>query len=213
MTLTKEHLKKLNIDPKWQEPIIKSFRKFNLCNSKNEVENIKEMAMFLAQCGHESYNFTLLEERLNYSPHTLLKLFPKKTGTIEQAREITERGSKAVANFIYGNRVDLGNYMTDDGYKYRGRGIIQLTGRNNYKYYGEKLGFDLLNNPDLAKEPYVACNIACCYWNQKGISDYAREGNVIATTKKINGGLNGLEDRERRFELALKVLVASSVGG
>ena len=103
--------------------------------------------------------------------------------------------------------------MTDDGYKYRGRGIIQLTGRNNYKYYGEKLGFDLLNNPDLAKEPYVACNIACCYWKQKGISDYAREGNVIATTKKINGGLNGLEDRERRFELALKVLVASSVGG
>lgn len=200
-------LKKLSIDSdKWSEPIHKAWVKFNLCNSNEAKENANESAMFLAQCGHESCDFKKLEENLNYSPETLLKLFLKKTMTIEYARSITEQGTQAVGNFIYGGRVDLGNYAVNDGYKYRGRGIIQLTGKKNYKFYGEKLGLDLVNNPDMAKEPYVACNIACCYWRIKGISAYAREGNVIAVTRKINGGLNGFDDRERRFKRALSII-------
>lgn len=206
MILKEIHLTKLKIDAKWLEPITKSFRKFILCNSNDENENINEAAMFLAQCSHESKNFTRLEENLKYSAHTLFRLFPKKVGTLEYAEKVCEQGAQAVGNLIYGNRVDLGNYNPTDGYRYRGRGIIQLTGRNNYKYYGEKLGFDLVNNPDLAKEPYVACNIACCYWKVKTITPLAREGNVIMVTKKINGGLNGLEDRKKRFEESVKVL-------
>lgn len=201
-----ELFKKLNIDKKWFEPIEKSLKKFNLCTSKEKIENINEFAMFLAQCGHESCNFTKLEENLNYSAYTLLKLFPKKTRTIEYAKEITSKGSHSVADFIYGNRADLGNFMVGDGWKYRGRGIIQLTGRKNYKFYGEKLGVDLINNPDLAKKPFVACDIACAYWRIRKITSFAREGNIIATTRKINGGLNGLEDRERRFKKYVKLL-------
>lgn len=207
-------LKDLSIDSdKWSEPIEKAFTKFNLCNrqrradaSSNEIENINEMAMFLAQCGHESYNFTKLEENLNYSARTLLKLFPKKTRTLEYAEEIASKGAQAVASFIYDNRADLGNFMTGDGWRYRGRGIIQLTGRKNYKFFGEKLGYDLLNNPDRAKEPFVACQVACAYWKMRGITEFAREGNVIAVTRKINGGLNGLDDREKRFIRAVEII-------
>lgn len=200
-------LKDLSIDSdKWSEPIEKAFTKFNLFASSNEIENINETAMFLAQCGHESYNFTKLEENLNYSARTLLKLFPKKTRTLEYAEEIASKGAQAVASFIYDNRADLGNFMAGDGWRYRGRGIIQLTGRKNYKFFGEKLGYDLLNNPDRAKEPYIACQVACAYWKMRGVTEFAREGNVIAVTRKINGGLNGLDDREKRFIRAVEII-------
>lgn len=200
-------LRELSIDAeKWSEPIHKAWTKFNLCNTNNEKETTNESAMFLAQCGHESCDFKKLEENLNYSAYTLLKLFPNKTKTLEKAKEITSKGAQGVASFIYDNRADLGNCMAGDGWRYKGRGIIQLTGRKNYKFYGEKLGFNLINNPDMAKEPHVSCQVACAYWKIKGITEFAREGNVIAVTRKINGGLNGLDDRRRRFDMALKVV-------
>ena len=202
----KNILKKLSISEEWTEPIHKAWTKFNLCGSNETKDNINEASMFLAQCSHESCDFTKLEENLNYSPYTLLKLFPNKTKSLEKAKEITSRGAEAVANFIYDYRTDLGNYTAGDGWRYRGRGIIQLTGRNNYKFYGEKLGFNLINNPDKAKEPYIACQVACAYWKMKGITAFAREGNVIAVKRKINGGLNGLDDRRRRFERVLEIM-------
>ncbi|WP_288550151.1 glycoside hydrolase family 19 protein [uncultured Brachyspira sp.] len=197
--LTKNLLEKIDISIKWLEPLTKSFSKYSICASEKEDENINELSMFLAQCGHESINFTRLEENLNYSANTLLKLFPKKIKNIEKANEIVANGVVSIANAIYGNRTDLGNIMPNDGWKYRGRGIIQLTGRNNYKFYGEKIGADLINNPDLAREENNACLIACAYWNVRGLTKAAREGNVQSATKKINGGYNGLEDRENRF--------------
>lgn len=204
--LKKEHLEKLNINTKWLEPLTKAFTKYSICSSEKIEENINELSMFLAQCGHESVNFTRLEENLNYSANTLLKLFPKKIKTLEKAKEVTANGVISIANAIYGNRVDLGNIMPNDGWKYRGRGIIQLTGRNNYKFYGEKIGADLINNPDLAKREDNACLIACAYWNVKGLTKAAREGNIILATKKINGGVNGLEDRRKRFDKAKEVI-------
>jgi len=204
--IKKEHLEKLGINQKWLEPFKNSFQKFGLCDSKYEKENQNELAMFLAQCGHESCNFTKLEENLNYSAKTLLKLFSRKVKTIEKAKEITASGPKAIANFIYGNRADLGNVSENDGWKYRGRGIIQLTGKNNYKNYGDLLKIDLVNKPDLAMQTQTACDIACAYWKDRKIKIFARAGDIIATTKKINGGLNGLEDRIKRFDNAIKII-------
>lgn len=204
--IKKEQLQELNINEKWAEPLNNSFEKYGLCNSKYAKENQNELAMFIAQCGHESCNFTRLEENLNYSAKTLLKLFPRKVNNITRAKEIADGGAKSVANFIYGNRADLGNTLENDGWKYRGRGIIQLTGKNNYKKFGDLLKIDLVNKPDLALQTQTACDIACAYWIDRKITIYARAGDVIATTKKINGGLNGLEDRRKRFDNALRII-------
>ncbi|MEI0524691.1 glycoside hydrolase family 19 protein [Brachyspira murdochii] len=203
--LTKDILKKSGINQKWYEVLSKSFDEYNICKSDNKEENINELAMFLAQCGHESINFTKLEENLNYSANTLLKIFPKYFKDIEEAKEVVSKGKESIANRIYGGR--LGN-AKNEGYKYRGRGIIQLTGKNNYKKYGEKLGINLVDNPDLASSELIASNIACCYWIERGLQPFARKGNVKTVTKMINGGYNGLEDREKRFKNILKILEA-----
>ena len=124
-------------------------------------------------------------------------------GTIEKAKELCSKGAKSIADFVYGGR--LGN-AKDEGYKYRGRGIIQLTGKNNYKYYGDKLNIDLVNSPDLAKEPDAAIEIALLFWKEKGCGLLARKGDVKGVTKLINGGYNGLDDRQKRFDSILKIL-------
>lgn len=201
--LTKDILKKSGINQKWYEVLSKSFDEYNICKSDNKEENINELAMFLAQCGHESINFTKLEENLNYSANTLLKIFPKYFKDINEAREVVSKGKEAIANKIYGGRLGNGK---NEGYKYRGRGIIQLTGKNNYKKYGEKLGINLVDNPDLASSELIASNIACCYWIERGLQPFARKGDVKTVTKMINGGYNGLEDREKRFDKILKIL-------
>ena len=104
---------------------------------------------------------------------------------------------------MYGSRLGNGK---NEGYRYRGRGIIQLTGKNNYKLYGEKIGVNLVDNPDLAKDEKIAAQIACCYWTERGLQPLARKGDVKMVTKKINGGLNGLDDRVKRFNKIKKIL-------
>lgn len=196
--LKKEQLEKIGINEKWLDTINNAFKKYFVID-KNEI------AMFLAQTTHESNDYKRLEESFNYRPERLFQVFKKRVGTIEKAKELCYQGSEAIANFVYGGR--LGN-AKDEGYKYRGRGIIQLTGKNNYKYYGEKLNIDLVNSPDLAKEPNIAIEIALLFWKEKGCGLLARNGDVKGVTKLINGGYNGLEDRENRFDRILKILGA-----
>ena len=193
-----EQLTKIGIADKWLEPLNSAFKKY-------AITDINEKAMFLAQTTHESNDYKRLEESFNYRPERLFEVFKKRVGTIEKAKELCSKGSEAIANFVYGGR--LGN-AKDEGYKYRGRGIIQLTGKNNYKYYGEKLNIDLVNSPDLAKEPNIAIEIALLFWKEKGCGLLARNGDVKGVTKLINGGYNGLEDRENRFDRILKILGA-----
>ena len=193
-----EQLTKIGIADKWLEPLNSAFKKY-------AITDINEKAMFLAQTTHESNDYKRLEESFNYRPERLFEVFKKRVGTIEKAKELCSQGSEAIANFVYGGR--LGN-AKDEGYKYRGRGIIQLTGKNNYKYYGEKLNIDLVNSPDLAKEPNIAIEIALLFWKEKGCGLLARNGDVKGVTKLINGGYNGLEDRENRFDRILKILGA-----
>ena len=194
--ISKEQLTKIGINEKWLEPLNKGFDKYSIID-KNEI------AMFLAQTTHESNNYKRLEESFNYRPERLFEVFKKRVGTIEKAKELCSKGAKAIGDFVYGGR--LGN-AKDEGYKYRGRGIIQLTGKNNYEYYGKKLNIDLVNSPDLAKEPDAAIEIALLFWKEKGCGLLARKGDVKGVTKLINGGYNGLEDRQNRFDSILKIL-------
>ena len=194
--ITKEQIIKIGIDDKWLEPLNKDFEKY-------DITDIKEKAMFLAQTSHESNNYKRLEESFNYSPKRLFEVFKKRVGTLENAQKLCDEGAKAIADFVYGNR--LGN-AKDEGYKYRGRGIIQLTGKNNYNYYGKKLNIDLVNNPNLAKEPDTAIEIALLFWKEKECGLYAKMGDVKTVTKLINGGYNGLDDRQKRFDNILKIL-------
>ena len=193
-----EQLTKIGIADKWLEPLNSAFKKYS-------ITDINEKAMFLAQTTHESNDYKRLEESFNYRPERLFEVFKKRVGSLEKSKELCSKGAKAIGDFVYGGR--LGNSQ-DEGYKYRGRGIIQLTGKNNYKYYGEKLNIDLVNSPDLAKEPDTAIEIALLFWREKGLGLLARKGDVKGVTKLINGGYNGLEDREDRFDRILKILGA-----
>ncbi|KLI23796.1 glycoside hydrolase [Brachyspira hyodysenteriae] len=194
--IKKEKLEKIGIDDKWLEHLNKAFQKYH-------ITDINEKAMFLAQTTHESNDYKRLEESFRYTPQRLFEVFRKRVGTLENAQKLCNEGAKYIADFVYGGR--LGN-AKDEGYKYRGRGIIQLTGKNNYKYYGEKLNIDLVNNPHLAKEPDTAIEIALLFWKEKECGLYAKIGDVKTVTKLINGGYNGLDDRKKRFDIILKIL-------
>lgn len=163
------------------------------------LTNPVELAMFLAQMDHESGGFKFLSENLNYKPETLMKVFGKyfKSGTDAQAA--ASAGPEAIANRVYGGR--MGNTDPGDGFKYRGRGVIQLTGKANYAAAGQALGLDLINNPDLASDPDVAAKIAIWYWRSRpGLAQAAQQGDVTTVTKAINGGTNGLADRQSKFQ-------------
>ena len=194
--LNREQLIKIGIDEKWLEPLNNAFIKYH-------ITDINEKAMFLSQTTHESNDYKRLEESFNYSPKRLFEVFRKRVGSLGNAQKLCDEGAKSIADFVYGGR--LGN-AKDEGYKYRGRGIIQLTGKNNYKYYGNKLNIDLVNNPNLAKEPDTAIEIALLFWKEKECGLYAKMGDVKTVTKLINGGYNGLADRQRRFDSILKIL-------
>ena len=135
--INKETIEKLNINTKWLTPLNNTLNKYN-------IKDKKEIAMFLAQTTHESNNYKRLEESFRYTPQRLFDVFKKRVGSLEKAKELCLQGAEAIGNFVYGGR--LGNGQ-DEGYKYRGRGIIQLTGKNNYKNYGKKINADLVNNP------------------------------------------------------------------
>ncbi|MEI0528584.1 glycoside hydrolase family 19 protein [Brachyspira intermedia] len=194
--LTKEQIIKIGINEKWLEPLNNAFIKYH-------ITDINEKAMFLAQTTHESNDYKRLEESFNYSPKRLFEVFRKRVGSLENAKKLCDEGAKAIADFVYGGRLGNSKY---EGYKYRGRGIIQLTGKNNYEYYGNKLNIDLVNNPHLAKEPDTAIEIALLFWKEKECGLYAKIGDVKTVTKLINGGYNGLADRQKRFDSILKIL-------
>lgn len=165
------------------------------------ITNPKELANFMGQVDHETGGFNRMEENLNYSAEGLLKTFKGRNGinTIEDARRVVAGGKEAIANTVYGGdwgKDNLGNTDEGDGFKYRGRGFKQLTGKDNYAQAGKALGMDLVNNPDMAQEPETAAKIAAWYWNKR-VPDSAKQ-DVAAATQAINGGENGLADRKNR---------------
>lgn len=172
-----------------------------------KINSINRLAHFISQCAHESNDFKLIEENLNYSEEALIKLFPKyfnPTLAKEYARK-----PKAIANRIYAERMGNGSEMSGEGWRYRGRGYIQLTGKYNYINFDKSCTDDIVNNPDLVatKHPLVS---AAWFWKYNGLNEISDEGIdaqvITKITKKINGGSIGLSDRITRFNKILGVL-------
>jgi putative chitinase len=150
---------------------------------------------FLAQCAHESAGLTRFTENLNYSEKGLRKIFPKHFDAAA-ARDYA-RQPERIANRAYANRLGNGDETSGDGWRYRGRGIFQLTGRANYRTFGAQVGVTLEDEPDRAAEPAIAVQVAIAYWNDRHLSDRADADDIEGVTRGINGGTIGLEDRKR----------------
>lgn len=161
------------------------------------ITDQKSKAMLMANVDHESGGFKNNEENLNYSAKRLQAVFPKYYKTAEAAR--ADAGNpEAIANRVYGGR--MGNSEAGDGFKYRGRGDIQLTGRAQYADMGKKLGVDLVNNPDLAKDPKISAQIAVQHWKSSGADRAAMAGDQVRARKLTNGGTNGLADVTSKYD-------------
>jgi putative chitinase len=161
------------------------------------------LAHFWAQVLHESGGLTLLEESLNYSVDGLLSTFGTKRVPRETAEQICRTSDRranpvAIGNALYGGawgRVNLGNIDAGDGWKYRGRGPIQITGRANYAHFGQVLGVDLVAKPDLVVDPRCAFAIPAAFWSEHGCNELADQNDLLGVSKKINGGTVGLNKR------------------
>lgn len=163
------------------------------------------LAGFIAQCGHESGHFRVLSENLNYSAEGLNKTFRKYFPTIESAIPYQRQPSK-IANKVYANRMGNGPESSGDGWKYRGRGLIQLTGKNNYIRCGKDIGVDLINNPDYAMTESGAIETATWFWSVNNINRYCDNDDIVGMTKAINNGTHGLVDRTAIYERAKQLL-------
>jgi len=167
-------------------------------------KNARRLSHFLAQLSHESAGFTAVEENLNYSADALWNVFRKYFSSEDEA-EAFARQPERIANRVYANRMGNGPEESGDGYRYRGRGFIQLTGKNNYARYGSLLGLPLVQNPELAAVPENALKIAAAYWQENGLNKLADDNNLKAITKRINGGYNGLQHRIEEFKKAASI--------
>ena len=173
-----------------------------------EINTPQRIAAFMAQCAHESGGFTALKENLNYKPATLRKLFAKYFPTDALAEEYCAKPNKqeAIANRVYASRMGNGDEASGDGYKYCGRGLIQLTGKSNYVAFADSLEI----SPEEASEYLAtfegAAQSACWFWESNKLNQWADKGDILTLTKRINGGTIGLEDRIKHYEHALHVL-------
>lgn len=194
--MTAEQLKALGIDPKWLEPLNGVFAKYDISTPLRQ-------AAFIGQCAHESANFTKLEENLNYSPERLMKVWPSRFPDMATAIKYAHQ-PQLLANKVYAGK--LGNNQENDGWNFHGRGLIQLTGRENYERCGKAIGADLINTPQLLVTPNMAAMSAGWFWNKAGLNALADAKDYDTMTKRINGGLNGLDDRKAKIAKAISVL-------
>lgn len=195
-------------DPdKWLQPIIDTCSEF-------EINTPQRIAGFLAQTSHESGGYTMLTENLNYRAATLAACWPNRFAEMVNKKPkkdakgaliptkvalAIEKKPELIANLVYSNRMGNGTAESGDGWKYRGRGLKQLTGKDNYKRCGEALGVDLVANPDLLLEPMFAARSAGWFWKVNNLSSFADNADIKGMTKKINGGYIGLEQRQALY--------------
>lgn len=156
-----------------------------------QINTPRRVAMFLAQVSHESQRLSKVEENLSYSAKRLTQVWPSRFPTLAAAAPYA-MNPKALANKTYGNR--MGNTGPNDGWMYRGRGLKQLTGKNNYAHMTKVMGIDFVNNPDLVALDAYAAGTAVQFWRDAGGNVYADRGDYMGLTKAINGGLVGFED-------------------
>lgn len=173
-----------------------------------EINTSKRIAAFIAQCAHESGGFLVLKENLNYRWQSLRKLFPKYFPSDELAQDYASRPNKqeAIANRIYANRMGNGPEESGDGYRFCGRGLIQLTGRDNYSWFAASLGIDVIEATEYLTTFEGAAQSACWFWETNKLNQWADKGDIVTLTKRINGGTIGLDDRIKHYEHALHIL-------
>ncbi len=202
MELTLQQLKQIIPSNKyteyWYEPLQQLLPEY-------EIDSSKRLAAFLAQCAHESADFTAIKENLNYKAATLQKLFKKYFPTEELAKEFAGKPEK-IANKIYANRMGNGSEESGDGYRYCGRGLIQLTGKDNYTNFADSIETTPEEVSEYLETFEGAVQSACWFWESNKLNQWADRGDILTLTKRINGGTIGLEDRIAHYEHALHIL-------
>jgi putative chitinase len=198
--VTSEKLKKLHIGEQWVDALNATFQRFN-------IDTPVRQASFIGQCGHECGNFKILEENLNYRAEALMRLWKSRFPTIEIANEYA-RNPKKIANKVYASRMGNRDESSGDGFRFRGRGCIQLTGHANYFHAGKACDVDFVMEPDLVATPQYAAMTAGWFWDTHKLNQFADVRDFKTMTKKINGGFIGLDDRIKHIEHAMQVLTA-----
>jgi putative chitinase len=213
MTPTIEHLQaaKVKNPEKWIDAIVATCQEF-------EINTPQRIASFLAQTSHESGGYTMLTENLNYRSATLAACWPNRFAVLgADKKPIKENGKlvptavansiagkpELIANLVYSSRMGNGPAESGEGWKFRGRGLKQLTGKDNYTRCGASLGVDLVANPDLLLEPLYAARSAGWFYKTNNLSSFADVGDIKGMTKKINGGFIGLEQRQSLYDTCL----------
>ena len=185
--------------PKCKEPEILVNLLDNILNPAG-INTKERVCMFLAQCGHESAEFTIYNENLNYSANGLRSVFGKYFPTDDLANQYARKPEK-IANKVYANRIGNGPESSGDGWKYRGFGIIMITGKSNYEAFSKDMGIDIVSNPDnIRQDLTLAIKTAIWFWNKNKLNTYCDNNDFIGLTKRINGGLNGLKDRQEKYQ-------------
>jgi putative chitinase len=186
----------LGIEGKWFEPLQETFEKY-------QINTPKRQACFIGQCMHESGGFRQLKENLNYSAKALMNTWPSRFPDADIAEKFA-RQPEMIANKVYSGR--MGNTEDGDGAKYIGRGLIQLTGKDNYRAFGDAIGEDLVANPQLVEEPRYAALSAGWFWNKRGLNALADAMDITTMTIRINGGKIGIDDRIAKINKVFDVL-------
>jgi len=207
--MTPEQLSKLHIGQEWFIPMLATFERFDISTPERQ-------AGFIGQCQHESGNFKRVRENLNYSARALRAMFGKHRITDAECElygrtDEHKADQEMIANIIYGGKwgaENLGNTVTGDGWKFHGRGVIQLTGRANYQKLTAATNLPFVEQPELLEQPEYAILSAGWFWDSRGLNKYADNQDWLTLTKKINGGTIGIEDRVAHIEQALSVLKA-----
>jgi putative chitinase len=170
------------------------------------INSEQRVAMFLAQTTHESADYTALHENLNYGAKGLMTTWPKRFDAAKAAA--CERKPELIANVVYSNRMGNGDEASGDGWKYRGRGILQITGHDNYKQFSmDTFGDDrILNTPDYLEHEEYAVKSACWFWKRNYLNDLSDKGDIKTVTLRINGGTHGIDDRQARYDRILPIL-------
>ena len=203
MQITKEQFKRLA--PRCKDSFAETMAEYlPEILEKYEINNELRFAHFISQAGHESGGFTVFAENLNYSADSLHKVFPKYFKDVDASNYA--RQPEKIANRVYCNRMGNGDEASGDGWRFRGRGAIQLTGKNNYNSFATDNDISIEEAIEHFSTEEGAMESAAWFWHKNGLNKLADEDDVVAVTKRVNGGTIGLEDRKKHLEAA-KALV------
>ncbi len=172
-----------------------------------QIDSPQRMAAFLAQCAHESGGFVFIKENLNYRWQSLRKTFPKYFPTDQLAQQY-EKQPERIANRVYANRMGNGAEESGDGWRFCGRGLIQVTGRDNYSWFAASLEISPEEASEYMETFEGAAQSACWFWETNNLNQWADRGDILTLTKRINGGTIGLEDRQKHYQHALHIFGA-----